>query len=60
MRATMALERARRVGKLLLTWRRLAVGVELAPDGRHLHLRDVREWYDGPAPALSGESAAVE
>jgi hypothetical protein len=57
IRATVTLERASRVGKLLLAWRRLTVGVELAPEGRHLHLRDVREWY-GEAPVSAGPAAA--
>ena len=57
MRATVTLERASRLGKLLLAWRRLTVGIELAPEGRHLHLRDVREWY-GEAPVSAAPAAA--
>ena len=57
LRATLDLDRTERTGRLLLVWRRLAVGLELAPDGRHLHLAGAREWYDSAEDPASPEAA---
>ena len=48
LRAQLDLEREARQGRLLLVWRGLAVGVELAGGERNLRLRDARDWYQSP------------
>lgn len=50
VRATARWGRAQRLGRLLLAWRRLAVGVEISPRGRDLHLRDAEAWFLSPLP----------
>ena len=52
-RAEVALERARRRARLLLSWRRLDLGVEIDGAARELHLRRAREWYEQGAGALA-------
>ena len=45
VRGRLELGRAERSGRLLATWRAFAVGLELTPAGRRLHLLGARAWY---------------
>lgn len=55
VRGQLDLGRAERSGRLLVTWRAFAVGLELAPEGRRLHLMGARAWYaaEGGVPGAA-------
>jgi hypothetical protein len=62
VRAKLDLDRTSRRGRMLLSWRSLAVGVELEGGERSLRLRDAREWYaseQAPAAATADAAAAT-
>ncbi len=45
LRARLDFAGAERRGKLLVSWRRLAIGVGLVGNERKVHLRDAEEWF---------------
>jgi hypothetical protein len=55
-KAELDLARERRRARLLLSWRRVDLGVEIDGAERDLHLRRAREWYERGAGSLAGEA----